>query len=150
MNEKRTITWIYSPAKSGDFGCVDVESESKWYYVHGFNRWNALPWDKVLAELKSFRWKDEAVIIKILEISDKIFIWNFQPWRKNEKWNWFAFWFVIVRDANFKQDVFIPWKYIWKAKNWDLVWVKIKSWENKKSPKGEIVEVLWDEKKFVT
>jgi hypothetical protein len=32
--EKRTITGIYSPAKSGDFGFIDVESENKGYYVH--------------------------------------------------------------------------------------------------------------------
>ncbi len=148
MSEKRTITWIYSPARSGDFGFVDVEGEQKGYYVHWFNKKDALPGDKVLANVKSFRWKDEAVIIKVVERSDKIFIWNFQPWKKNKKWNWFAFWFVVIRDQNFKTDVFVPGKYIGKAKDWDLVWVKIISWENKKSPKWEIVEVLWDESKL--
>ena len=148
MSDKRTITWIYSPARSGDFGFIDVEGEQKGYYVHWFNKKDALPWDKVIADLKSFRWKDEAVITKVLERSDKIFIWNFQSWRKNEKWNWFAFWFVVIRDENFKTDIFVPWKYIGKALNWDLVWVKIKSWEDKKNPKWEIVEVLWDEKKL--
>ena len=147
-SEKRTITWIYSPAKSGDFGFVDVEGEQKGYYVHWFNKKDALPGDKVLAELKSFRGKDEAVITRVVERSDKIFIWNFQAWKKNEKWNWFAFWFVVIRDENFKTDIFVPWKYIGKAKNWDLVWIKIISWENKKNPKWKIVEVLWDESKL--
>ena len=147
MTEKRTITWIYSPAKSGDFGFVDVEGEQKGYYVHWFNKKDALPWDKVLAELKTFRWKDEAVIEKVVERSDKIFIWNFQSWKKNSNWTWFAFWFVVIRDQNFKTDIFVPGKYIKHSENWDLVWVKIISWENKKNPKWKIVEVLWDEKK---
>jgi len=145
--EKRTITWIYSPAKSGDFGFVDVEWEQKGYYVHWFNKKDALPGDKVIADLKTFRGKDEAVITRVLERSDKIFIWHFQPGKKNTSGNWFAFWFVVIRDQNFKTDIFVPGKYIGKAKDRDLVWVKIKSWEDKKSPKWEIVEVLWDEKK---
>jgi len=109
MEDKKTITWIYSPAKSWDFGFVDVEWEQKGYYVHGFNKKDALPWDKVKAKLKSFRWKDEAVIIKILERSDKIFIWHFQEGKKNTSWKGFSFWFVVIRDLNFKTDDFIPW-----------------------------------------
>lgn len=146
MEEKRRIIWIYNPAKSWDFGFVDIEGESKGYYVHFFNKKNALPWDKVEAELKTFRWKDEAIIIKILERSDKIFIWHFESGKKNNNWNGFAFWFVVVTSDNLKTDIFIPWKYISNAKTWDLVWVKIVSWENKKNPKWEIVEVLWDDK----
>ena len=146
--EKRTITWIYSPAKSWDFGFVDVEWEQKWYYVHGFNKRDALPGDKVLAELKTFRGKDEAVIKKVVERSDKIFIWNFEPWKQNASWKWFSFWFVVIRDENFKTDIFVPGKYVWYAKPWDLVWVQIISWEDKKNPKWKIVEVLWDENKL--
>lgn len=149
--EKRTITWIYSPVKSGDFWFVDVEWEEKWYYVHGFNKGNALPWDKVLADVKSFRWKDEAVIKKVVERSEKIFIWNFQSWKKgiNERTGkeFISFWFVIIRDENFRTDVFVPGKFIKNAREWDLVWVKIVSWDDKKNPKWEIVEVLWDESK---
>jgi len=148
MSEKRTITWIYSPARSGDFGFVDVEGEQKGYYVHWFNKKDALPGDKVLAELKTFRWKDEAVIVKVVERSDKIFIWNFQAWKKNPSWNWFAFGFVVIRDQNFKTDIFVPGKFIGKAKDWDLVWIQIISWENKKNPKWKIIEVLWDESKL--
>ena len=149
MTQKRTITWIYSPAKSGDFGFVDIEGQEKWYYVHGFNKKDALPWDKVLAELKTFRWKDEAVIKKVLQRSNKIFIWTFQEWKKqiskrNNK-EFISFGFVIVRDDNFKVDIFIPWKYIKNAKTWDLVWVKIISWD-KKAPNWKIVKVLWDSK----
>ncbi len=153
MKNKKTIIWIYSPSKSWDFGFVDIENENKGYYVHPFNKKDVLPWDKVLAELKTFRWKTEAVIKKILERSDKIFIWHFQEGKKNINWNSINFWFVIIRDKNFKTDIFIPWKYIYKAKNWNLVWVQILSWENtkyqnsKKSPKWKIVEVLWDETK---
>ncbi len=148
MTQKRTITWIYSPAKSGDFGFVDVEEQEKWYYVHGFNKKDALPWDKVLAELKTFRWKDEAVIKKVLQRSDKIFIWTFQEWKKqiskrNNK-EFISFGFVIIRDDNFKVDVFIPGKYIKNAKQGDLVGVKIISWDNNKSPKWEIIKVLWN------
>jgi len=149
MTERKKIIWIYSPAKSGDFGFVDVDWQEKWYYVHWFNKKDALPWDKVLAELKTFRWKDEAVIKKVLQRSDKIFIWTFQEWKKqiskiNNK-EFISFGFVIVRDDTFKVDIFIPWKYIKNAKTWDLVWVKIISWD-KKAPNWKIVKVLWDSK----
>lgn len=147
MTNKKTITWIYNPAKSWDFGFVDIESEGVWYYVHSTNRKNALPWDKVLAELKTFKWKDEAVIKEVLEHSDRIFIWNFQEWKKDKSWKWLSFWFVIIRDENFKKDVFVAWKHIWKAREWELVWVQIISWESWKSPRWKIVEVLWDESK---
>jgi len=144
---KKEIIWIYNPSKDWTFGFVDVEGKEKWYYVHSFNKKDALPWDKVKAYLKVFRGKEEAVIKEVLQRSDKIFIWTFQEWKKwiskKNKKEFISYGFVVVKDDNFTVDVFIPWKYIKNAKQWDLVWVKIISWEKWKSPKWEIVKVLW-------
>lgn len=145
---KNTITWVYNPAKSGDFWFVDVEGEKKWYYVYPANKFDALPWDKVLAQVKMFKWKPEAKIIKVLERSSDIFIWEFVAWKdsskktKSEGKRQFTYWFVIINDNSFKKDVFIPGKYIRDAKHWDIVWVKI-IWWSAKCPEWEIVEVLW-------
>jgi len=150
MKEKKKVIWIYNPSKSWDFWFVDVEWQEKWYYVHFLNRNKALPWDKVEAKIKKFKWREEVVIKKIIKRSEKIFIWVFHEGKKEiskkTKKEFISFWFVVVKDENFWVDIFIPWKYIWKAKDWDLVWVQIISWDNK-SPKWKIVKVLWDEKK---
>ncbi len=147
MPNNKTIKWIYSPSKSWDFGFVDVPWEAKGYYVHSFNKKDALPWDEVLAKIKTFKWRDEAVIQKVLKRSEKIFIWTFQEGRRDidrrTKKEFISFWFVSVRDENFKTDIFIPWKFIKNSRNWDLVWVKIISWDNKKNPKWKIIKVLW-------
>ncbi len=144
---KKTIKWIYSPAKSWDFGFVDVEGQEKWYYVHFFNRKDALPWDEVLAKIKVFKWKEEAVIKKVLKRSEKVFSWVFEVAKKEiskkNKKEYISFGFVKVRDNNFSQDIFIPWKYVRKAKDWDFVWVQIIDW-TWKNPKWKIVEIFWD------
>ena len=145
---KKTITWIYNPARSGDFWFVDVEGEDKGYYVFSFNKKDALAWDKVLAEVKSFRWKDEAKVIKVLERTDSIFIWRFKAWKSNwnknksDKSRDFTYGFVMVDDESFKEDVFVAWKFLQNVKEWDVVWVQIIWWESK-SPEWKIVKVLW-------
>ena len=53
------IIWIYSWWKNNtktwlDYGFVDVEWKEKWYYVFWRNSLNAIPWDKVLADIKIF------------------------------------------------------------------------------------------------
>jgi len=147
MTEKKEIKWIYSPAKSWDFGFVDVEGQDKWYYVHFLNKKDALPWDEVLARIKKFKWRDEAVIKKVLKRSDKIFSWFFEVGKKEiskrNKKEYISFGFVKVRDDNFSNDIFIAWKNIKNAKSWDFVWVQIIDW-NGKNPRWKIVKVFWD------
>ena len=134
--DKKLIKWIYSQSKTGDFGFVDVPDITKGYYVFPFNKKDALDWDEVLAEVKLFRWKEEAVITKIVKRSQRTLIWEFIMWKTGK------FWFVKLKDEAFKKDVFVPWKFIWKAVNDDIVWVKITAWEWK-NPEWQIVDVLW-------
>jgi len=133
---KKTLTWIYSQSKTGDFGFVDVPGLEKWFYVFPFNKKDALDWDEVEAEIKVFKWKEEAVIKKIIKRSEKILIWEFEMWKS------LKFWFVKLKDPAFRKDIFIPWKFIKKAKNTDIVWVIITKWEGK-NPEGKIQHILW-------
>ncbi|MDD3646742.1 MAG: RNB domain-containing ribonuclease [Candidatus Gracilibacteria bacterium] len=146
-SSKDTITGIYNPAKTGDFGFVDVEGEKKGYYVYEANKKDALPGDKVLAEIKMFKGKPEAKIIKVLERTEEILIGEFASGKqtskrtKKDEQRDFTYGFVIVNDVAFKKDIFIPGKYIGEAKVGDIVGVKIIGW-SAKSPEGKIVEVL--------
>lgn len=160
-SSKNTVVWIYNPAKNWDFWFVDLEAENKGYFVFSFNKKDALPWDKVEAEVKEFKWKDEAVVLRVLERSNNVFIWQFkavkkkkenwsnkkQDFRWKNKFKWkndrdFTFWFVIVNDNRFSKDIFISWKNLKNVQDWDIVWVKILKFDSK-SPEGEIVEVIW-------
>ena len=134
---KKTIIWIYSQNKTWDFGFVDVEWIDKGFYVFPFNKKDALDWDEVEAEVKMFKWKEEAVVIRVKKRADKTLIWEFQMWKTGK------FGFVKIKDEAFKKDIFVPWKYSLNAKNWDIVWVKISKWEWK-NPEGKVEEVLWE------
>jgi len=147
LKTKKEIKWIYSPSRDWSFWFVDVEGQDKWYYVHFLNKKDALPWDEVLAKIKTFKWRDEAVIKRILKRSDKVFSWTFEVGKKEiskrDKKEYISFGFVKVRDDNFSNDIFIPWKYVRNAKEWDFVWVQIVDW-TWKNPKWKIVEVFWN------
>ncbi len=134
---KNTITWIFSQNRWADFGFVDVKEEWVWYYVFPLNRKDALDWDEVLAEVKVFKWKKEAVIIKVIKRADNILVWEFMMWKTGK------YWFINLKSQTFKKDVFIAWKYIWNAVSWSIVWIKILSreWKN---PEWKIVEILWN------
>lgn len=138
FSAKNTVKWIYKQNTNWDFGFVDTENNGvkKWYYVFAFNKLDALDWDEVLAEIKSFKWKDEAVILKVLKRTKKILVWEFSL---SKDWN---YWFVVVNDEAFKKDIFIPWKMSKEAKNEDIVWLKITKWEWK-NPTWEIIKILW-------
>lgn len=139
--KKNTIKWIYRQHESWDFWFVDLENQDKWYYVYHINRLDALDWDEVLAQIKSFKWREEAVVKKVLKRTTKTLVWEFQAW-KIEK-NRIMYGFVVLKNISFKKDIFIAWKFIWNAKPWDIVWVKITSW-SWKNPEWKIVEILWD------
>ena len=119
-----------------NFGFVDVEWIEKWYFVIEKNRNWAFHWDEVEAETKIYRWKEEAIILSIKKRAVKNIVWTVQY----KKWDSFAF--VIPKWWIFKSDIFIPKKYLNKAKNDDIVNVEIIDfgWKN---PKWKVVEILW-------
>lgn len=126
------VTWIYHQWK-WDFGFVDLETEKKWFYVFPRNRNTAIDWDQVEAVVKNFKWRDEAVITRIIKRREHIFIWTYEI-SKN-------FWFVKVDSNLVQNDIFVAWVNSLKAKNWDKVIVKITNWE-RKNPDGKITEIL--------
>ncbi len=133
---KKTIRWVYNHNKVWDYWFIDVEWEKKWYYVFSFNRNGAISWDEVLAEVKIFRWKTEAVVKKIIKRADNIFIWKI----KIIKWN--NFWFVILKEKLLNKDIFIANKNLFWAVNNDIVWVRIISWSWRR-PEWKVVKILW-------
>ena len=137
------VIGIYAPGK-WDYGFVDVEDpktwEKQWYYVYGRNSKNAFPGDKVLAFIKVFKGKKEAVVKKIIEHRKQPIVGIYQQSGK--------FWFVVSKDKNIR-DVFIPGKLSREAKNGEMVACEIVRWEGK-SPEGKIIKILGDpEKRWV-
>ncbi len=126
----KTVEWIYS-WWDWNFWFVDVEWQPKWYFVYGHKKNWAKDWDKVKADIIVFKWKEEAIVTKILEKEEEILIWRY---RDNDR-----FWFVIPEDKSW--DIFIAWSRKADARNWDIVEVKIiKRWG--KNPEGVITKVL--------
>lgn len=132
-NEK--IIWLYSEWK-WNFWFIDVEWIDKWYYVYSNNKNWALDGDKVEAFLKVFRWKTEAEIIKVIERKQELIVWEYII----SKWN--KFWFVIPKNSNIKNDIFVLWKNSMNATNWDIVWVLVTVWK-RKNPEWIIKKILW-------
>lgn len=128
------ITWIYHQWK-WDFWFVDLETEKKGFYVFPRNKWNAIDWDQVEAIVKTFKWRDEAVITKVTKRREHIFIGTYIE-AKN-------YWFVRVDSNVLENDIFVAWTNTLKAKDWDNVVVKITKWE-RKNPDGKITEILPD------
>ncbi len=134
--QEKTITWIYKENQNWDFGFIDVEWKEKWYYVFTFNKKDALDWDEVLAKVKVFKGREEAVVLKVLKRSENSLVWEFEL-AKNKN-----FGFVKISNKSIKKDIFIPWKYIWKSKTWDIVAVRITKWTGK-NPEWKILEIIW-------
>lgn len=138
MIENNKIKWIYNHSRNWDFWFVDVEWIDKGYYVFPFNRGDAMTWDEVLADVKIFKWKPEAVIKKIVKRADNILIWKIQI-LKNKN-----FWFIVLKGNLFKKDIFVSSRNFFWAKNDDIVWIKITKWDWRR-PEWKIVKVLWKE-----
>lgn len=129
------ITWVYSQWK-WDFGFVDIEWVSKWYFVFWKNSNWALDWDKVEASLKVFNWKPEAVVEKVIERKQDLIVWEYTASKDNK------FWFVVSDNPNIKNDIFVPGKKSKEAKTGDIVWVLVTKW-TWKNPEGSIREIIW-------
>jgi len=130
-NQAKYVEWIYSWG-DWNFGFIDVEWQKNWYFVYGKKKNGARDWDKVKAELADFKWKKEAIVVKLYETEAELVTWKFQDRDK------FGF---VISDENKKEDIFIAWSRKNWAKNWDIVEVKIiKRWG--KNPEGLIMKIL--------
>lgn len=133
--DENNIIWIYSQWK-WDFWFIDVDWIEKGYFVFSQNKNWALDWDKVEASVKIFNWKQEAVIIRVIERKLGLIVWEYLAWK------WGNFWFVLPNNPQIKNDIFVPWKKSLDAKTWDIVWVHVTNWTGK-NPEWEIKEILW-------
>jgi len=138
---KETVRWKYSQMQGKDFGFVDVEGEEKGHFVIDRNRNWAFDWDEVIAELKIYNWKPEAVILEVVNRSVRTVVWEFQ-YSKKKSSSWEEFAFVVPKSWGFKSDIFISGNNFNGARNKDIVWVEITSyqWRN---PSWIVKEVLW-------
>jgi len=131
--EKKKIEWIYAQWK-WDFGFIDVEWEKKWYFVHGKNKSNVLPWDKVEAYLQTFKGREEAIVTQVLERKEAVVVWEYSDSG--------TFGFVISQNPDMRNDIFVSARNNLGAKNGDIVAVRIVDW-TKKNPQGKVIQKLW-------
>jgi ribonuclease R len=124
-------------AASGEYGFLEVEWKNENLFVFWWNKNKALDQDEVEAEVRVFKGKIEAKIIKIIKRADRIWIWEFI------QKEWDSYGFVNLFNPAIKNDIFIPLKFLNWAKSNDIVAIKIIDWEGK-SPMWKILEVLWD------
>jgi exoribonuclease R len=123
------IEWIYS-SWDWNFGFIDVEWQEKWYFVYWEKRWKACDWDKVKAQIVEFKWKKEAIVVKVFESEFGVVIWTFKD---NN-----SFGFVITEND---WDIFIPWMKKNGAVEWNKVEVKITKF-GKKNKEGIVLKIL--------
>jgi len=137
---KDSITGIYSQMVGKPFGFVDVEWEESGYFVIERNRNGAFDGDEVVAELKTYNGKPEAVILQIKTRRERNVVGTFQYSNKKSK-SGDEFGFVVPKSGGFSTDIFIAWNNIWEARNGDTVWVEVLSYQGK-NPAGKIIDVL--------
>ncbi len=130
-NQAKFVEWIYS-GWAWDFGFVDVEWQTKGFFVYGKKKNGARDWDKVKAEIVDFHWKKEAIVVKIFETEAEIITWRFQDRDK------FGF---VISDEGKNNDIFIAGSRKNGARDGDIVEVKIiKKWG--KNPEGLILKII--------
>ena len=119
-----------------NFGFVDMvteEGEKKWYYVHESKKLDAFEGDEVAFTTRFFKGKEEATITKVLKRSEQLIVWKLKLGSK--------FAFVFAESDSVKQDIFIPWKFIWWYSDGARVAVQVIKWEGK-NPEWRIIESL--------
>ncbi|MFK7780683.1 MAG: ribonuclease R [Candidatus Gracilibacteria bacterium] len=133
-DNKNIIEGVFSQGR-GDFGFIDVEGIDKGFFVFSNNKNSALDGDKVRAKVKTFKGKDEAEVIKVLERKIDLIVGEYVPGKNNN------FGFVVPNNPNVKNDIFVPGKYSMDAKAGDVVGVLVTAWE-KKNPEGVIKQII--------
>ena len=129
-----TIIWIYSQAKDWQYWFVDVIDLPKGYFVHPKNKLTAMDWDTVEAFVKDFNWRQEAEIIRVLERKKWLIVWVYQQSKGN-------FWFVIPKNENIKNDIFVASTNAFWARSGDIVWVEITKF-TARNPEWVIKEII--------
>ena len=129
-----TIIWIYSQAKDWQYWFVDVIDLPKGYFVHPKNKLTAMDWDTVEAFVKDFNWRQEAEIIRVLERKKWLIVWVYQQSKGN-------FWFVIPKNENIRNDIFVASTNAFWARSGDIVWVEITKF-TAKNPEWVIKEII--------
>ncbi len=129
-----TIIWIYSQAKDWQYWFVDVIDLPKGYFVHPKNKLTAMDWDTVEAFVKDFNWRQEAEIIRVLERKKWLIVWVYQQSKGN-------FWFVIPKNENIKNYIFVASTNAFWARSGDIVWVEITKF-TAKNPEWVIKEII--------
>ncbi len=131
-NQSKFVEGIYS-GWDWNFGFIDVEGREKWYFVYWLKKNWAKDWDRVKAEILDFKWKKEAIVVKILPTEEELIVWRFQDKDR--------FGFVIPNEGK-KNDIFIAGSRKNWAKDWEIVEVKIiKRWW--KNPEWVIKRILY-------
>lgn len=125
------VEWIYSKWE-WNFWFIDVEWQEKGFFVYGDKRNEAKDWDTVKAQVVEFKWKKEAIVVKVFESKHDLVIWRFKDSDR------FGF---VIPDEWKNNDIFIVWSRKNWAKDWDMVEAKIvKEWW--KNPEGVVVRIL--------
>ncbi|MBQ0001114.1 MAG: RNB domain-containing ribonuclease, partial [Clostridiales bacterium] len=120
------------------FGFVEIEGQDTDIFISPDEVGTALHRDRVKVAVKKTRTdgkRREGRIIEILERGNDEIVGTFE--RSGE------YGFVRSDNPKFNKDIFIPGKYIGKARQGDKVVVVIVDYgENRKNPEGKITEVL--------
>lgn len=129
--EQKYIEWLYSKW-DGNFWFIDVEWQEKWYFVYGDKRNWARDGDRVKANVVEFKWKKEAIVVKVFEDDFETVIGRFKDSDR--------FGFVIPNEWE-NNDIFIPGPRKNGARDGDTVEAKIvKKWG--KNSEGIVLRVL--------
>ena len=112
--DKKIIEGVYA-SWDGNFGFVDIVWQEKGYFCYWDKKNGAKDGDKVRAEIVEFRWKQEAVVMEVLNADDELIDGIFKD---NDR-----FAFVLPFDES--GDIFIAGHRKSGAREWDRVGVKI-------------------------
>ena len=135
MKNKNIVQGVYR-GTTKKFGFVQVSEEEE-IYIHKKNVGQALNGDTVLVEILPYTTgkTKEGRIVQVIQ-HEKTTLVGFLEKNRN-------FGFVIPDDKKLGSDIFIPKKYLGKAKNQDKVVVEIIKYPEKgKKAEGKIVEIL--------
>ena len=135
MKNKNIVQGVYR-GTTKKFGFVQISEEEE-IYIHKKNVGQALNGDTVLVEILPYTTgkTKEGRIVQVIQ-HEKTTLVGFLEKNRN-------FGFVIPDDKKLGSDIFIPKKYLGKAKNQDKVVVEITKYPEKgKKAEGKIIEIL--------
>ena len=104
----------------------------KGYFVYGDKKNWARDGDRVKAELVEFKWKTEAIVVKVFETEDELVEGRYQDRDR------FGF---VITDENKKEDIYIAWSRKNGARDDDQVEVKIIK-RRGKNPEWVVTRIL--------